>query len=237
MLIFWIVLAIVIALVGFVIVGFNKLRTTDIGAQEALGGIDVQLTRRADLIPNLVETVKGYAAHEKEVFEQVTAARAGVQAAAKGDDVPAKAAADAALQQALVRVNAVAENYPDLKANQNFLELQSQLAETENQISFARQYYNDAVATLNKLVVTIPWMLLVGMAGVKAREFYEAPAGSDVAPKVDFGGAAPAVPPASAPPAPPVAPAAPAAPAIPPTTAPPAVEPPAGASEEPPAQP
>ena len=237
MVIVWIVIAvIVIGLIGFVVVGFNKLRTTDIGAQEALGGIDVQLTRRADLIPNLVETVKGYAAHEKEVFEQVTAARAGVQAAAKGDDVPAKAAADAALQQALVRVNAVAENYPDLKANQNFLELQSQLAETENQISFARQYYNDAVATLNKLVVTIPWMLLVGMAGVKAREFYEAPEGSDVAPKVDFGTAAPAAPVAPAAPAPPAAPAAPAAPSFPPTEAAPAVDPPAGASEEPPVQ-
>jgi LemA protein len=234
MLIVWIILALVVLAVGFVIVGFNKLRRTDIGAQEALGGIDVQLTRRADLIPNLVETVKGYAAHEKEVFEQVTAARAGVQAAAKGDDVPAKAAADAALQQALVRVNAVAENYPDLKANQNFLELQSQLAETENQISFARQYYNDAVATLNKLVVTIPWMLLVGMAGVKAREFYEAPAGSDVAPKVDFGTSAPAAPAA---PTPPAAPAAPPAPSFPPTAPPAAVEPPAGASEEPPAQP
>jgi LemA protein len=228
-----VVIVIVVLLVGFVVVGFNKLRRTDIGAQEALGGIDVQLTRRADLIPNLVETVKGYAAHEKEVFEQVTAARAGVQAAAKGDDVPAKAAADAALQQALVRVNAVAENYPDLKANQNFLELQSQLAETENQISFARQYYNDAVATLNKLVVTIPWMLLVGMAGVKTREFYEAPAGSDVAPKVDFGTAAPAAPAA---PTPPAAPAAPTPPAVPPTAPPTAVEPPAGASEEPPAQ-
>jgi LemA protein len=225
MLIFWIVLAVVIVLVAFVINGFNKLRKTDIGAQEALGGIDVQLTRRADLIPNLVETVKGYAAHEKGVFEEVTAARAGLQAAAKGDDVPAKAAADAAMQQALVRVNAVAENYPDLKANTNFLDLQKQLAETENQISFARQYYNDAVATLNKLVVTIPWMLLVGMAGVKAREFYEAPAGSDVAPKIDFGTAAAAVP------------AAPAAPAVPPPAPVPAVEstPPAPPAVEPPA--
>jgi LemA protein len=156
-----------------------------------------------------------------------------VAAAARGDDVPAKAAADAALQQALVRVNAVAENYPDLKANQNFLDLQQQLTDTENQIFFARQYYNDAVATLNKLVVTIPWMLLVGMAGVKAREFYEAPAGSDVAPKVDFGTAPPAAPygGTSAPAAPP----APAAPSVPPTAPPPTVEPPAGASDEPPA--
>ncbi len=196
-----IVVVVLVALVGFVIAGFNKLRTADIGAQEALGGIDVQLTRRADLIPNLVETVKGYAAHERGVFDEVTAARAGVIAAAKGDDVPAKAAADAALEQALVRVNAVAEAYPDLKANTNFLELQSQLAETENQISFARQYYNDAVATLNTLVRTIPWLLFTGIAGVKEREFYEAPEGQDVAPQVSFD---PPAPPAT-PPAPPTA--------------------------------
>ena len=98
MLIAIIVVVVLVAIVGFVVVGFNKLRTTDIGAQEALGGIDVQLTRRADLIPNLVETVKGYAAHEKGVFEEVTRARTAVATAAKGDDVPAKAAADAELQ-------------------------------------------------------------------------------------------------------------------------------------------
>ena len=181
-----IVLVVLVALVGFVVIGFNKLRTTDVAAQEALGGIDVQLTRRAELIPNLVETVKGYAAHEKGVFEEVTRARAGVIAAAGGDDVQARAAADAALQQALIRLNAVAEAYPDLKANVNFLELQSQLAETENQIAFSRQYYNDAVATLNKLVLTIPWMFFTGIAGVHTREFYEAPAGSTEVPRVEF---------------------------------------------------
>src|SRR3954465_14204945 len=186
MLIVIIVIVILVALVGFVVVGFNKLRTSDVGAQEALGGIDVQLTRRAELIPNLVETVKGYAAPGGPCFEEVTRARAGVQAAAAGDDVPAKAAADQALQQALVRVNAVAEAYPDLKANQNFLALQSQLAETENQIAFARQYYNDAVASLNKLVRTIPWMLFSGIAGVGQREFYEAPSGQEQAPSVHF---------------------------------------------------
>ncbi len=182
-----VIVVVLVLLVGFVITGFNKLRTTDVAAEEALGGIDVQLTRRADLIPNLVETVKGYAAHEKGVFEEVTQARAGVAAAAAGNDVPAKAAADAALQQALVRVNAVAEAYPDLKANTNFLELQKQLAETENQLSFARTYYNDAVATLNKLVLTIPWMFLTGIAGVHKREFYEAPEGHEHAPQVSFG--------------------------------------------------
>ncbi|MCZ4500335.1 MAG: LemA family protein [Marmoricola sp.] len=234
MIIALIVVVILVALVGFVIVGFNKLRTTDIGAQEALGGIDVQLTRRADLIPNLVETVKGYAAHESGVFEAVTQARAGLAAAAKGDDVQAKAAADQALGQALVRVNAVAEAYPDLKANIQFLDLQAQLKDTEDKISFARTYYNDAVATLNKLVVTIPWMFLAGFAGVKTREFYEAPAGSDIAPNVSF---APTTPPTTppTPPAAPVAPPAPPAAPVAPPVAPPAAEPPA--APEPPTAP
>jgi LemA protein len=186
MLIWIIVIVVVLALIGFGVSGFNRLRSADVGAQEALGGIDVQLTRRADLIPNLVETVKGYAAHEKGVLENVTAARARVQQAAAGDDVKAKAEADASLQGALVNLNAVAENYPDLKANQNFLNLQNQLADTENQISFARQYYNDAVAKLNKLVRTIPWMFFSGMAGVGQRQFYDAPAGQEAAPTVQF---------------------------------------------------
>ena len=177
-----IVIAVLVALAGFAVVGFNKLRTADVGAEEALGGIDVQLTRRADLIPNLVTTVKGYAAHEKSVFEEVTRARAGLQAAAQGDDVHAKAAADAAMQGALVSLNAVAENYPDLQANENFLDLQRQLADTENQLSFARQYYNDAVAKLNTLVRTLPWLLFTGIAGVRQREFYEAPTGHEQAP-------------------------------------------------------
>jgi len=175
MLIWIIIIVVVLAIVGFGVVGFNRLRSADVGAQEALGGIDVQLTRRADLIPNLVETVKGYAAHEKSVLENVTAARARVQQAAAGDDVKAKAEADAALQGSLINLNAVAENYPDLKANENFLNLQNQLAETENQISFARQYYNDAVATLNRSVTTIPWMFAAGAAGVTEREYYQAP--------------------------------------------------------------
>ena len=181
-----IVIVVVLALVAFGVVGFNKLRSTDVGAQEALGGIDVQLTRRADLIPNLVETVKGYAAHEKTVLENITNARAKVQQAAQSDDVPAKAEADAALTGALANLNVVAENYPDLKANQNFLDLQKQLAETENQISFARQYYNDAVATLNTLTRTIPWMFFTGIAGVHSRDFYQAPEGQDQAPQVSF---------------------------------------------------
>lgn len=187
MLIAIIVIVVVLVLLGiFFVVGFNKLRKSDVGAEEALGGIDVQLTRRAELIPNLVQTVKGYAAHESAVFEEITQARAGVAAAAAGDDVPAKAAADAALQQALVKVNAVAEAYPDLKADANFRDLQQQLAKTEDQIAFARQYYNDAVRELNEAVRTIPWMFFSGVAGVKERDFYDAPETHQAAPGVEF---------------------------------------------------
>ncbi|MBD8606210.1 LemA family protein [Aeromicrobium sp. CFBP 8757] len=180
------ILAVVVLVGLFAAYAFNKLRRLDIAAQEALGGIDVQLTRRADLVPNLVNTVKGYAQHEKGVFEEVTRARAGVQAAAADGSVAEKAAADAQLDRAIVDVLAVAEAYPDLKASTNFLELQTQLAETEDKISFARQYYNDAVASLNNVVRTIPWLLFTGLAGVQARDFYEAPDGQDTAPAVTF---------------------------------------------------
>jgi len=181
-----VLVVIVVLLVGVAVVGFNKLRRSDIEAQEALGGIDVQLTRRADLIPNLVSTVKGYATHEKAVFEEVTAARANATAAASGGSVEAKAAAQAQLDSALVKVMAVAEAYPELKASTNFLQLQDQLADTENQLSFARQFYNDAVARLNKLVQTLPWMLLAGVASVATREFYRAPEGQAAPPTVSF---------------------------------------------------
>jgi LemA protein len=183
----WIILAVVVVLVvGFIVIGFNRLRRTDVGAQEALGGIDVQLTRRADLIPNLVNTVKGYAAHEKGVFEAVTEARAGAAKAAKDGTVAEKAAAEAQMDKAIIDVLAVAEAYPDLKASTNFQQLQAELSDTENKISFARQYYNDAVAKLNGLVRTIPWMFFTGIAGVNAREFYAAPEGQATPPTVSF---------------------------------------------------
>ena len=142
----WIIVAIIAVLVLFTIYAFNRLRRVDIGAQEALGGIDVQLTRRADLIPNLVNTVKGYAQHEKGVFEAVTEARAGVAKAAKNGTPAEKAAADAKLSKAIIDVMAVAEAYPELQASANFQSLQAELADTENKISFALQFYNHAVA-------------------------------------------------------------------------------------------
>lgn len=176
----------VIAVIGLVVTGFNKLRTADIDCEEALGGIDVQLTRRADLIPNLVSTVKGYATHERSVFDEVTAARAGAAQAAKSGTIEKKAAADSRMDKAIIDVLAVAEAYPDLKASENFLMLQGELAETENKLSFARQYYNDSVATLNTLVRTIPWMFFSGIASVGVREFYEAPESQTAPPQVSF---------------------------------------------------
>ncbi len=186
LLILIIVLVIALALAAFGIAGFNKLRRADIAAQEAIGGIDVQLTRRADLIPNLVNSVKGYATHERSVFEEVTAARAGVAQAAQNGTIEQKSAADARLDGALGRLFAVAENYPDLKASSNFIQLQNELSDTENKLSFARQFYNDAVSRLNSLVQTIPWMFFSGFAGVKSREFYRAPEGQQQPPQVQF---------------------------------------------------
>ena len=207
MLIGLIVLAVLVGLVGFGIAGFNKLRTLDVASLEALGGIDVQLTRRADLIPNLVNTVKGYAQHEKGVFEEVTKARAGVQTAAQGGSVEEKAVAQARLDKAIIDVLAVAEAYPDLKATVNFQQLQTALTETEDQLAFARQFYNDAVSQQNTAVRTIPWLLFTGIAGVHAREFYNAPEGQETAPSVSFDQTAPPPPAAdAAPPAPPAAP-------------------------------
>src|SRR5688572_16457305 len=171
MLIAIIVIAVLVALVGFVIVGFNKLRTTDVSAQEALGGIDVQLTRRADLIPNLVETVKGYAAHEKGVFEEVTRARA---AAIGAEGVAQQAQAENMVTSALKSLFAVAEAYPDLKANQNFLALQEELSGTEGRIAYARQFYNDSVQAYNTKIQSVPSNVIARSFGFTEREYFEA---------------------------------------------------------------
>ena len=179
------IVLVVLGLAAFFVVGFNRLRTQNVAADEALGGIDVQLTRRADLIPNLVNTVKGYATHERAVFDEVTQARAGVDRAQNGS-VADRAAAQARLDKAIFNVLAVAEAYPELKASTNFLELQRALTETEDQLSFARQYYNDAAAQLNTSISTIPWMFFSGVAGVSKREFYDAPAANEAPPAVSF---------------------------------------------------
>jgi len=178
-----IVVVLVVAIGLFVVTALNKLRQLRVSVDEAFAGIDVQLTRRAELVPNLVETVKGYASHEKGVFEAVTQARASAQSAGSVDE---KAAADGQMRQALATLFAVAEAYPDLKASTNFQQLQSELARTEDQLAFARQYYNDACATLNRTMVTIPYSMLVGMSGVEKGVFYDAPEANEAPPQVKF---------------------------------------------------
>ena len=175
----------VIALIAlFVISQYNKLIRQNVSVDEAFAQIEVQLKRRSDLIPNLVETVKGYAAHEKETFEKVVNARAKATSATGVHDV---AAADGQLTQALRGLLAVAEGYPELKASANFLQLQDELATTENKVAFSRQFYNDSVRNLNSSVKTFPANLFAGMAKVGAREFYEVEDPQDRnAPKVQF---------------------------------------------------
>ena len=160
----------VVLLVIFVVAQYNRLIRLNITVDEAFAQIEVQLKRRADLIPNLVETVKGYAAHEQGTFDAVVAARAKSTSASTVADV---AAADSALTNALRGLLAVAEAYPDLKASSNFLSLQEELSTTENKVSFARQFYNDTVRSLNTAVKTVPTNFFAGFAKVSAREFYE----------------------------------------------------------------
>ena len=154
----------------YAIVQYNRLVRFNVQVDEAFSQIEVQLKRRADLIPNLVETVKGYASHEREALEKVVQARA---ASTTASTLPAIAAADGALTNALRGLLAVAEAYPDLKASSNFLQLQEELATTENKVSFSRQFYNETVRSLNTAVKTIPTSFFVGLAKVGAREFYE----------------------------------------------------------------
>lgn len=180
----WIVLGALALLVVIGITQYNKLIRLNISVDEAFAQIEVQLKRRSDLIPNLVETVKGYASHEKEAFEKVVSARAKATSATGVHDV---AAADGMLTQALRGLLAVAEAYPDLKASANFLQLQEELATTENKVAFSRQFYNDSVRSLNQTVKTFPGNLFGGIAKVNEREFYEVEDPQDRnAPKIQF---------------------------------------------------
>jgi LemA protein len=166
----WIVLGIVVLVALFFIASYNGLVGLRNRIDNAWSQIDVQLRRRYDLIPNLVNTVKGYAAHEKSVFENVTAARA---AGVNAKTVPEQAQAENMITQALRQLMAVVENYPDLKANQNFLELQEELTATEGRIAFARQFYNDQVLLYNNKVQQFPSNIVAGMFTFTPREFFE----------------------------------------------------------------
>ena len=167
--------------------GYNQIQTYDENAQQAKQQISVQLQRRADLVPNLVNTVKGYAQHEEAVFTQVAQARAGLQGAIQGGDPAQMATANAALTGALGRLIAVAEAYPQLKADQGFLRLQDELAGTENRIATSRSDYNQAVQTYNTYIRRFPQAITAKVTGAKPRTYYESAPGSEVAPTVDFG--------------------------------------------------
>lgn len=173
---------ILILLVWYVLTynGFIRLKNQ---ADESWSGIDVQLKRRYDLIPNLVETVKGYAAHEKSTFENVTKARNVAMGAQSVED---KAKAENLLSGTLKSLFAVAENYPELKANQNFLDLQANLTEIENQIQMARRYYNAVVRDYNVMCESFPSLIVAGMGGFKKRAFFEIAEGEKENVKVKF---------------------------------------------------
>lgn len=166
----WIVLGIVVVLAIFLWATYNGLVTLKVRVDEAWSDITVQLKRRADLIPNLINTVKGYAAHEKGVFEEVTKARTEVMNAKTPKDA---AKADNMLEDALKSIFAVAEAYPDLKASANFSELQAELVDTEDKIQAARRFYNGGVRDLNTKIQLFPNNIFAGTLGFKEREFYD----------------------------------------------------------------
>ena len=174
-----IIIAIILAIIGL----YNGLVTARHKVKNAWAQIDVQLNRRADLIPNLVETVKGYAGHEKTVFEDVTAARAGLMNA---NGVKEINEANNQLTNTLKTLFAVAENYPELKANENFKELQAQLAQTEDKIAYSRQFYNDSVLMYNNKCQTFPSNIIANSFGFKEADFFEAAGEARSVPKVEF---------------------------------------------------
>jgi LemA protein len=183
-----IVLAVIVVLAVMLIGIYNRIVGLAQRRKNAFSDVDVQLKLRHDLVPNLVETVKGYAGHEKEVFEKVTEARA---AAMHGGSLQDRAKAEGALGAAMMNLMAVAENYPQLKANENFMQLQGELSDIENKIAAARRFFNNATSEFNTAIKQFPAVLLAGVAGWKEEPFFEMSeeekAAASEAPKVSFG--------------------------------------------------
>jgi LemA protein len=185
----WIVAAVAAAAVVYLVVVFNRLVRQRNVVREGWSGIDVQLKRRTDLVPNLVETVKAYASHERSLFEEIASRRAASVAAS---DVGGQANAERALSGSLGKLMAVAEAYPDLKANQNFLELQNQLSEVEDHIQMSRRYYNGAVRNLNISIQSFPDVIVARTLGFREEPFFELESRADAAvPQIGFPGAKP----------------------------------------------
>ena len=211
-----VLVVLLVVVIGWAVIAYNGLIKLRNLVQEAWRQIDVELTRRHDLIGNLVETVKGYAAHERGTLEDVVQARSA--AMAPGQSPAAQAESENMLSQALGRLLAIVEAYPDLKANSNFLALQNELTATEDRIASARRYYNATVRDLNTKVETVPTNIIAGVFSIDRAEYFEAVGEQREAPRVDFGQREAVIPPPSAyagpqdtPPAPPVPPAGPGA--------------------------
>ncbi|WEV67127.1 LemA family protein [Bifidobacterium sp. ESL0769] len=183
-----VILAIVVIIVVWGVVAYNHLVTLRNRVQNGFSQIDVQLKRRTDLVPNLVETVKGYATHESQVFQNVTEARANAVKAAGSTSATAadRAQAESTLSNALMALQATAEAYPDLKANQNFLQLQEQLSDLEQKIAYARQFYNDVVQKLNTSIETFPSNIIAGMFHFNQAQYFQVPEAEKQVPQVKF---------------------------------------------------
>ncbi|HSF98916.1 MAG TPA: LemA family protein [Ornithinibacter sp.] len=190
-----VIVVLLVAVIGWAVATYNGLIRLRNLVQEAWRQIDVELTRRHDLIGNLVETVKGYAAHERGTLEDVITARAG--AMAPGQSPAQQAESENMLSQALGRLLAIAEAYPDLKANENFMALQAELTSTEDRIASARRYYNATVRDLNTKVETVPSNIIAGVFNVERAEYFEAVGEQREAPRVDFGQREAVIPPPS----------------------------------------
>jgi LemA protein len=182
----WIVVGVVVVLGLLLVLTYNGLVRARNRVDNAFSQVEVQQKRRYDLVPNLVETVKGYAAHERQTLEAVTAARAGAIDAQSQGSVADQARAENVLTGALKSLFAVAEAYPDLKANQNFLNLQEELTATEDRIAYARQFFNDSVLSYNNAIQTFPRNLLAGVFRFGPREFFDAEPEAGQAPRVAF---------------------------------------------------
>ncbi|PJM76690.1 LemA family protein [Bifidobacterium felsineum] len=183
-----VIVVLIVGVIGWGISAYNGLVTLKNRVKNGWAQIDVQLKQRADLIPNLVETVKGYASHESQVFTQVTQARAGAVAAANDPNatIAQRTAAENQLSHALLNLQATAEAYPQLQANQNFMNLQGQLKELENKIAYARQFYNDVVLKLNTAIETVPTNIIAGLFHFEQAQYFQVDESAREAPQVKF---------------------------------------------------
>ncbi|HLA23635.1 MAG TPA: LemA family protein [Candidatus Nanoarchaeia archaeon] len=179
----WVVIGIAVIVVLMFFYYYNRFVVLSNRIKNSLSQIDVQLKRRADLIPNLMESVKGYMKHEKSIMKSVNDARKALVGA---KDLPSRVAADLKLESFLGRLFAIAENYPDLKANTNFLELQRELSTTEDRIAYARQHYNDSILSYNNMIQSFPGNFFAGLYGRKAEEFIKVSEAEKKPVKVDF---------------------------------------------------